>query len=61
MRFVFNSSVPCPICSKDHKSENIKKGIDGQWGCGDYYGERTYRLECWEDYQNKIPIVTVKA
>ena len=29
-------------------------------GCGDYYGERTYRLECLEAYQNKIQIVTVK-
>jgi len=60
-RFVFNSSVPCPICNKDHESENIKKGIEGQWGCGGYFGERTYCLESWEAYQNKIPIVTVKA
>lgn len=25
--------------------ENIKKGIDVRWGCGDYYGGRTYGLE----------------
>ncbi|CAB4402268.1 unnamed protein product [Rhizophagus irregularis] len=31
-KFVFNSSVPCPICNKDHESENIKKGIGSQWG-----------------------------
>ncbi|RIA90164.1 hypothetical protein C1645_823727 [Glomus cerebriforme] len=32
--FGFNSSVPCPICNKDHKSENIKNGIGGRWGYG---------------------------
>ncbi len=58
--FVFNSSVPCPICNKDHKSKNIKKYIEGQWGCGEYFGEETY-LKCWEAYQNGIPIVNVKA
>ena len=60
-RFVCNSSVPCPICNKDHKNENIKNGIEGQWGCGEYFGERTYRLKCWEAYQNGIQIVTVRA
>ena len=26
--------------------------VDGRRACGDYYGERTYYLECWETYQN---------
>ena len=60
-KFVFNSSVPCPICKKDHKSENIKNDIEGQWGDGEYFGEQTYRLKCWEAlYQGSIPVVSVK-
>jgi len=31
MMCLFNSSVPYPICNKDHKGENIEKGIEGQW------------------------------
>ena len=59
---VFNSSaVPCSICNKDHESENIKKGIGSMGGCGEYLGERSYRLKCWKAYQNGIQIVTVKA
>ncbi|CAG8631558.1 13167_t:CDS:2, partial [Funneliformis mosseae] len=38
-RFVFNSSVPCPICNKDHEGENIKNDIKGGWGSGMYFGE----------------------
>jgi hypothetical protein len=60
-KFVFNSSVPYPICNKDHKSENIKNGIDGRWGADEYYGERTYHLEWCEAYQNDVPIVSVKV
>ena len=29
-------------------------------GDGEYFGERTYRLTCWELYHRGIPIVTVK-
>jgi hypothetical protein len=39
-RFVFNSLVSCSIYNnKDHEGKNIKNGIDGQWGCDEYFGE----------------------
>ncbi|CAG8694273.1 40613_t:CDS:10 [Gigaspora margarita] len=53
-----HSSVSCPICNK---KENIRDNIEGKWGCGDYVNTKTYRLKCWEAYQNEIQIVTVKA
>ena len=59
--FDFNSSVSCPICNKDHKKENIRYNVEGEWGSGDYVNTKTYRLKCWEAYQNSIQIVTVKA
>ncbi|RGB25268.1 hypothetical protein C1646_771985 [Rhizophagus diaphanus] len=45
-RFVFNSSVPCPMCNKDHEGENLK----GEWGSGMSIGERAYYLECLAVY-----------
>ncbi|CAG8753039.1 38768_t:CDS:2, partial [Gigaspora margarita] len=33
----------CPVCNQKHKRDDIK----GEWGDGDYYGEKTYRLTCW--------------
>ncbi|CAG8719092.1 25775_t:CDS:2, partial [Gigaspora margarita] len=34
----------------------------GEWGSGEYCGEKTYRLYCYiNKYQNSIHIVTVKA
>ena len=59
--FDFNSSVSCPICNKDHKKENIRDNVKGEWGSGDYVNTKTYRLNCWGNYQNPIQIVTVKA
>jgi len=59
--FDFNSSVSCPICNKDHKKENIRDNVEGEWGSGDYVNTKTYRLKCWEANQNSIQIVTVKA
>ena len=57
----FDCLVSCPICNKDHKKENIRYDIDGEWGSGDYVNTKTYRIKCWEAYQNSIQIVTVKA
>jgi len=59
--FDFNSSVSYPICNKDHKKENIRYNVEGEWGSGDYVNTKTYRLKCWEANQNSIQIVTVKA
>ena len=60
--FDFNRSVPCPLCNKNHKKENIRNYIEGIWGSGEYCGEKTYCLNCWGNkYQNSIDIVTVKA
>jgi hypothetical protein len=56
-RFVFNSSVPCPMCNKEHEGENLK----GEWGSGMYIRERAYNLICRKAFNNGIPIVTVKA
>ncbi|CAG8840646.1 32119_t:CDS:2 [Gigaspora margarita] len=58
----FDCLVPCPLCNKDHKKENIRNCIEGEWGSGDYVNTKTYRLSCWGNkYQNSIQIVTVKA
>jgi hypothetical protein len=43
----FICSEICPVCNKDHKKENIKKYIEGEWGSGDYVNTKTYRLKCW--------------
>jgi len=60
--FNFNRSVPCPLCNKNHKKENIRNYIEGFWGSGEYCGETTYRLYCYENkYQNSIQIVSIKA
>ncbi|CAG8750227.1 18850_t:CDS:2 [Gigaspora margarita] len=60
--FDFNRSVLCPLCNKNHKKENIRNYIEGEWGSGEYCGEKTYRLYCYiNKYQNSIQIVTVKA
>ncbi|CAH1771300.1 5512_t:CDS:1, partial [Entrophospora sp. SA101] len=45
----------------DHKKENIRNNINGQWGSGDYVNTETYHLKCWGACQNSIQIVTVKA
>ncbi|CAG8835941.1 11877_t:CDS:2, partial [Gigaspora margarita] len=34
--FDFNRSVPCPLCDKNHKKENIRNHIEGIWGSGEY-------------------------
>jgi len=60
-RYEFNSSVPCPICNKDHEGENIKDNIRGEWDSDMYFGERAYYLECKEALNREIPIVSVKA
>jgi hypothetical protein len=44
-RFNLNSSATCPICNGDHKEETIWNNIKGEWGAGEYCGERTYRLK----------------
>ena len=60
--FDFNRSIPCPLCNKNHKKENIRNHIEGFWGSGEYCGEKTYRLYCYTNkYQNSIQIITVKA
>lgn len=60
--FEFNSSVPCPLCNKNHKKENIKDYIEGFWGSGEFCGEEAYRLYCYtNNYQNSIHIVSIKA
>ena|ERR1041384_1852555 len=40
-RFNLNSSALCPICNGDHKEKTIGNIIKGEWGCGEYHGERT--------------------
>ena len=47
--FNLDNSASCPICNRDHKEKSIWKGIKGEWGSGDYCGERTYRLICLKD------------
>ncbi|CAG8804514.1 25861_t:CDS:2, partial [Gigaspora margarita] len=60
--FDFNRSVLCPLCDKNHKKENIRNHIEGEWGSGEYCDEKTYRLYCYiNKYQNSIPIVTIRT
>ena len=60
--FNLDSSAPCPFCNGDHKvNRSIFDEIKGEWGDGEYYGERTYRLKCRESFKPGIPIVSVKA
>ncbi|PKY59294.1 hypothetical protein RhiirA4_481903, partial [Rhizophagus irregularis] len=60
--FNFDSSALCPLCNGDHKvNRSIFDEIKGEWGAGEYYGERTYRLNCRESLKHGIPIVSVKA
>ncbi|RGB25010.1 hypothetical protein C1646_821263, partial [Rhizophagus diaphanus] len=55
-------SALCPLCNGDHKvNRSIFDEIKGEWGDGEYYGERTYRLKCKESFKPGIPIVSVKA
>jgi hypothetical protein len=42
--FNLNSSALCPIYNGDHKEKSIWNNINGEWGSGEYYRERTYRL-----------------
>jgi hypothetical protein len=49
-RFILNSLT---LCNGDHK-ETIWINIKGQWGDGDYCGEETYRLKCWNALQRGI-------
>ena len=28
--------------------------IKGEWGYGEYYGERTYRLKCWNALRHEM-------
>src|SRR5437764_15431838 len=60
-RFNLNSSILCPLCNGEHKEKSIWNDIRGEWGAGEYYGERTYWLECREALNPDIPIVSVKA
>ncbi len=39
-----------------HKSSSVQC----KWGDGEYFGEKTYRLNCW-DIISGIPIVTMKG
>ena len=38
-----------------------RNDIKGEWGAGDYCGERTYRLKCKNPLNRGTPIVSVKA
>jgi hypothetical protein len=60
-RFNLNNSALCPMCNGDHKEKTIGNTIKGEWGCGDYCEERTYRLTCWNALQDGIQIVSVKT
>ncbi|GET03405.1 hypothetical protein GLOIN_2v1598257 [Rhizophagus clarus] len=60
--FNLDGSTLCPLCNEDHKvNRSIFDEIKGEWGDGEYYGERTYRLKCRESFKPGIPIVSVKA
>ncbi|RHZ57348.1 hypothetical protein Glove_390g38 [Diversispora epigaea] len=55
-------SVPCPLCNKNHKKENIRNHIEGFWGSGEFCGEKAYYLYCYTNkYQNSIHIVSIKV
>ena len=60
-RFNLNSSTLCPLCNGDHKEKSVWNDIKGEWGDGEYYGELTYRLKCWNALNHGILIVSVKA
>ncbi|RHZ49588.1 hypothetical protein Glove_519g36 [Diversispora epigaea] len=58
----FDCSTTCPICNEDHKKENIRNYVEGEWGSGEYCDEETYCLKCWGNkYQNSIQIVSIKV
>jgi hypothetical protein len=59
--FDLNSTSLCPICNGDHKEKTLSNTISGKWDSGDYYGETTYRLKCWNGFNKGIQIVTVKT
>ena len=60
--FNLDGSTLCPLCNGDHKvNRSIFDEIKGEWGAGEYYGERTYCLKCRESFKPGIPIVSVKA
>ena len=59
--FSLNSSTLCPLCNGDHKEERIWNDIRGEWGAGEYCGERTYRITCKDPLNHGTPIVSVKA
>ena len=60
--FNLDGSTFCPLCNGDHKvNRSIFDEIKGEWGAGEYYGERTYRLKCRESFKPGIPVVSVKA
>ncbi|RHZ76993.1 hypothetical protein Glove_186g103 [Diversispora epigaea] len=60
--FEFNRSVPCTLCNKNHKKENIRNHIEGIWGSGEFCGEKAYHLYCYiNKYQKSIHIVSIKA
>ena len=60
-RFNLNSSTLCPLCNGEHKEKSIWNGIRGEWGAGEYCGERTYRITCKDLLNYGNPIVSVKA
>ncbi|CAG8508439.1 918_t:CDS:2 [Paraglomus brasilianum] len=44
-----------------HAIKSIKTRIyKAGGGDGEYFGEKTYRLACWQSYHRGVPIVTVK-
>ena len=47
--FDFNRSVPCPLCNKNHKKENIRDHIEGIWGSGEYF--HYYHLKLYFYYR----------
>jgi hypothetical protein len=60
-RFDLNSSALCPLCKGDHKEKSLWSDIKGEWGAGEYRGERTYHITCKDPFNHGIPIVSVKA
>ncbi|UZO19960.1 uncharacterized protein OCT59_011222 [Rhizophagus irregularis] len=60
-RFDLNSSTLCLLCNGDHKEESLWKDIRGEWGAGEYCGERTYHITCKDPLNHGTPIVSVKV
>jgi hypothetical protein len=54
--FDLNSTALCSICNGDHKEKTLSNTISGEWGSGNYYGETTYRLKCWNGFNKGIQI-----